>query len=93
MPLVRVKTKFQVTLPNELRRKARLKVGDLLEAKMEEGKITLTPQSLVNRAIAEGLEDIRKGRLYGPFGTVDELLTSLKHRGRKRQRTTRSAQS
>jgi hypothetical protein len=50
---------------------------------VERGKITLTPKSVVDRAIAEGLEDVRKGRVRGPFKTDDEMIDSLK--GRKRR--------
>ena len=77
MSLVKVKTKGQVTIPTALRRRAGLSVGDLLEAKMERGKITLTPQSLVDRHIQEGLEDIRNGRTYGPFDSTGEMVQSL----------------
>jgi len=41
----------------------------------------------VDRAIAEGLEDIRKGRVYGPFETVDQMLASL--RGTSKKQTTK----
>ena len=79
MSLVKVKTKGQVTLPTRLREQAGLNVGDLLEAKLEKnGKITLTPKSLIDRHIEEGLEDIRKGRTYGPFDTAEEMISSLK---------------
>src|SRR5262245_23412665 len=37
MPLVKVETKYQVTLPGPIRRRARLHVGDLLEARVEKG--------------------------------------------------------
>jgi hypothetical protein len=56
--------------------------------KVERGKITLTPRSVVDRAIAEGLEDVRKGRVRGPFKTVDETIDSLK--GRKRRTTAKA---
>lgn len=79
MALVRVKEKYQLTLPNEVRRQAGLAVGDYLEAKIGSGGvITLTPQSFVDRAIAEGLADLKAGRTHGPFETVDQLLDSLK---------------
>ena len=91
MALVKVKTKYQVTLPNALRRQAGLNVGDVLEAKVEKGRITLTPKSLVDRAIAEGLEDIRKGRIYGPFETHEAMMTSLRRNLKKlRARKTKS---
>lgn len=49
---------------------------------MGRGRIAHTPKPVVDRATAEGLEDVRKGRVRGPFDTVDEMLDSL--RGRKR---------
>ena len=88
MPLVAIKTKGQVTLPAALCVQAGLSVVDLLEAKLERGKITLTPKSVVDRAIAEGLEDIRKGRVYGPFSSVKDMIKDL-HRRTKKKRAPR----
>ena len=85
MPLVRVKEKYQVTLPASVRRKAGLAVGDLLEANVEGKKITLTPKSVVDRELALALEDIRKGRVYGPFSSAKEVIQSL-HREAKKLR-------
>ena len=82
MSIVTVKNKYQVVIPQAVREQIGVAVGDILEAKVERGRITLTPKSLVDRAIAEGLEDLRKGRVRGPFDTVDEMIDSLK--GRKR---------
>ena len=65
MPLVTVKTKYQVTLPTSVRKQAGVAVGDLLEAKVEGQKITLTPKSIIDRELAHALEDVRKGRVYG----------------------------
>lgn len=78
MAIVTVKNKYQVVIPQSVRDKVRINIGDLLEARVERGRITLSPKSVVDRAIAEGLEDIRKGRVRGPFNTVEELLASLK---------------
>jgi AbrB family looped-hinge helix DNA binding protein len=88
MSIVTVKNKFQVVIPQGIREQIGVAVGDILEAKVERGQITFTPKSVVDRAIAEGLEDVRKGRVRGPFKTVDEMIDSLK--GRKR-RTVRRA--
>lgn len=84
MTLVKVKTRGQVTLPSMIREQAGLNVGDLLEAKVERGKITLTPKSLIDRRLEEGLEDFRKGRASVPFATADELIVSLKDQIKKR---------
>ena len=88
MSIVTVKNKFQVVIPQRVREQIGVSVGDILEAKVERGRITLTPKSVVDRAIAEGLEDVRKGRVRGPFHAADQMLDSLK--GRK-QRTSRKA--
>lgn len=85
MPLVRVKAKYQVTLPTSVREKAGLAVGDLLEASVEGKKITLTLKSVVDRELALALEDVKKGRVYGPFSSAQELIRSL-HRESKRSR-------
>jgi AbrB family looped-hinge helix DNA binding protein len=83
MSIVTVKNKYQVVIPQRVREQIGVAVGDILEAKVERGRITLTPKSVVDRAIAEGLEDLRKGRVRGPFNTVEEMIDSLK--GRKRR--------
>jgi len=82
MSIVTVKNKYQVVIPRAVRERIGVAVGDILEAKVERGRITLTPKSLVDRAVAEGLEDVRKGRVRGPFDTVDEMIDSLKGRRR-----------
>lgn len=52
MPLVKVKEKFQITLPVELREALHLAVGDVLEAIIEQDKIVLTPKAVVDRTAA-----------------------------------------
>ena len=49
MPLVTVKTKFQVTIPRKLREQLDIDTGDLLEAEIQDGKIVLTPKTVVDR--------------------------------------------
>ena len=90
MPVVKVKTKYQVTLPTSVRHRVGLKVGYLLEAKVERGKITLTPKGVLTPGIAEGLENIQKGRVYGPFASADELLHSLHREAAKLAKKSRS---
>ena len=45
MSLVTLKENFQVLIPASVRRKIRVEVGDLLEAKAHRGKITFIPTS------------------------------------------------
>ncbi len=93
MSLVKVKTKGEVTLPSALRERAGLNVGDLLEARFEKGKITLTPKSLIDRRIEEGLEDIRRGRTYGPFDTADQMIDSLQRNLKERAKAKKTKRS
>lgn len=58
MSIVRVKNKYQVVIPEPVREEIGIEVGDMLEAKVERGKITLTPKSLVDR-IPQAIKDIR----------------------------------
>ncbi len=83
MAMVRVKNKYQVVIPERVRAEIGIAVGDVLEAQAERGKIVFTPKTLVDRAVAEGLEDIRKGRVHGPFESVEQMLASLKGKNRK----------
>jgi hypothetical protein len=70
MAAITVKDKNAVQIPASVMRKARIKVGDRLNANAERGKITLTPKSIVERGVVEGLDDIKHGRLYGPYASV-----------------------
>jgi AbrB family looped-hinge helix DNA binding protein len=85
MPLVKVKEKFQVTIPTALRKAVRLSVGDLLEAEAKGNTIVLKPKALVDReavdaAIQEGLADLKAGRVTPKFASVEEFKASRKHR-------------
>ena len=77
MPLVPVKSKYQVVIPRDVREAIGVEVGDLLEAKVEAGKITFTPKATVEPGVAESLADFAAGRAYGPFKTDKELVSSL----------------
>lgn len=78
MPLVKIKAKYQVTLPAAVRKKAGLAVGDLLEAEVKGKKITLTPKSIIDREIALGLENFKQGRFIGPFRTAKAAVRALR---------------
>jgi len=80
-PIVRVKAKFQVTLPNELRIQANLAVGDPQEAGIGRGGVnTLIPKSLIDRHVAEGMADLKAGRVHGPYRSAEEAVAALDER-------------
>lgn len=78
MPLVKIKEKYQVTLPASVRRKAGLAVGDLLEAQVRGKTITLTPKMDIDRDIELALEDFKQGRFIGPFRTAKAAIRALR---------------
>ncbi len=83
MDIVTVKNKFQIVIPRHVREQAHIEIGDILEAGVEDGKITFTPKSLVDRHLAEGLEDARKGRTHGPYASAKEAIAALDARARR----------
>jgi len=89
MELVTVKTKFQVVIPQSIRKRVGLDVGDLLEASFENGKITFTPKTVIDRHLAEGIEDLAQGRTHGPYESVSEAISALEHRAARRNKKPR----
>lgn len=87
MSIVKVREKYQVTLPARGRRDAGIAVGDLLEATVTKTRITLTPKRLLDRELARALEDLQKGRVHGPFRSAREAVRSL--RGARRRSVSR----
>ena|ERR1035438_10017579 len=94
---VKIHPKGSVTLPLQLWSKVGLESGGLLEARARRGSIVLTPKSrrisdevltpaqrrFIDRRLASGLEDIRTGRVHGPFATSDEMAASMEAEVRK----------
>ncbi|HEV3306902.1 MAG TPA: AbrB/MazE/SpoVT family DNA-binding domain-containing protein [Candidatus Sulfotelmatobacter sp.] len=89
MELVTIKTKFQVVIPQSIRKRVRLDIGDLLEAAFENGKITFTPKTVIDRHLAEGLEDLAHGRTHGPYESVTQVISALERRTGKRNKNPR----
>ncbi len=82
MPLVRVKDKFQVTIPTQIRKIVHLEVGDILEMVIRDNAIVFKPKTVVDRegvdaAIKEGLKDYQEGRMHGPFKSVAEFEATV----------------
>lgn len=82
MSLVKVKEKFQVTLPAAIRQKAGLAVGDFLEIEVKGNKITLTPKSIVDRELAMALGEYEKGQFIGPFKAAKTAVRALRDAAR-----------
>lgn len=46
----------------------------------EQLRVSVTPQTLVDRRIDESLEDYRKGQVSGPYNSAADLVQSLHQR-------------
>ena len=60
-----------------------LKAGDLVKARPDKGCIVLYPKVVrdkvdVEKRLAEAEADLKAGRVHGPFGSVKEMLSSLR---------------
>lgn len=83
MDIVAVKNKFQIVIPQHIRKQVPVEIGDLLEASVEDGKITFTPKSLIDRHLAEGLEDAKRGRTHGPYTSAKDAIKALETRAKR----------
>ena len=79
-----------------MRRWAGIKAGDRVEFEAARGVITIrksrnaqdgeyTPaqRRVIQARLAEAAEDVRQGRVYGPFATHKELMASLTATGKQ----------
>lgn len=88
MTLMKVRPKGQITLPDGVRKAARLSDGDYLEVSVEDGAIVMRPKKLIDadqawfwtdawqRGEREASEDIAKGRTRRS-ATGDDFLDGL----------------
>ena len=88
----------QLVVPAQLQRRAGFKTGDQLEFKASRGVITIaakpvtaddeyTPEQrqIIEARLAKADQDIREGRVYGPFDTADEMIASMKEELKKKR--------
>jgi antitoxin MazE len=89
MPLVRLKSKFQVVIPGAVRKKIKMEIGDTLEVEEKDGTVILKPVMVIEKAQnyfwtkewQEGekeAEAAKRGKKYKDFGKSDEAVKWLK---------------
>jgi AbrB family looped-hinge helix DNA binding protein len=83
---VKIGISRQVVIPKRIHDQLGLAPGDYLEVALEGDRLILTPKALVEKRLAESLEDIRRGRIHGPFQSVPALLRSL-HKAKKKNKS------
>lgn len=47
------------------------------------GKVTFTPKSLIDRHLAEGIDDAKRGRTHGPYATAKTAIKALETRAKR----------
>lgn len=80
MAVVKVKSHYQLMIPPKVRAQARVAVGDLFEAKVEGRTITLVPKRMIDRELALALNEVKRGRVKGPFPTAQATVRALRRR-------------
>ena len=82
--------KTSLVIPTAARRKAGFKTGQELEVRASGGVITIVPKApeaadeytprqrrAIDREIAKSLDDVKQGRVRGPFERHDEFISWL----------------
>ena len=86
--VMQIRRNFQVTLPAAIRKRLHLNIGDILETKVQEGKIIIVPKKTIDasqswfwskewqEAEREAETDIKSGRAK-KFKNIEELIKNL----------------
>jgi AbrB family looped-hinge helix DNA binding protein len=89
MPAVKLSSRRQITIPEETIKRLGLKAGEELELVESEKAIVLVPRKHIpkdqrwyytdewQRMMQEAFDDLKQGRMAGPFESADGLIKDL----------------
>jgi len=77
MEIVKVKNKYQIVIPEEIRKEANINIGDFLEVKNTKDGIRLEPKVLVDREFIGALKEFKLAKTLGPFRNSKEMFKFL----------------
>ena len=90
MTLMRIKQNYQITIPQSLRKKLNISIGDYVEVEDKEGEIIMKPVKLVHpdqeyfytkewqEGETQADKDIAQGDVVGPFDNIKGSSRALK---------------
>lgn len=89
MPLVKLKSKYQVVIPEAVRKKVNLEIGDTLEVEEKDGSVILKPVMVIDKSQAyfwskgwqEGEKEAEAAKQkgsYKDFKKADEAVKWLR---------------
>jgi bifunctional DNA-binding transcriptional regulator/antitoxin component of YhaV-PrlF toxin-antitoxin module len=92
-----LKEKTEIVVPPSLQRQAGFKIGDRLEFRVSGGIITITPEppsaddeytpeqrQVIDARLAKADEDIKGGRVHGPFNSAEEASAYIERLAKER---------
>ena len=82
MAAVKVGVSRQVAIPKKLHDELGLSPGDYLEIELRGGKLILTPKQLIDKRLELAEDDVRHGRVLGPFTTAKQAMRALRKKPR-----------
>ena len=77
-PKVKIGESRQIVIPKALYDELNLIPGDYLEVARQGDRLVLTPQMFIEKRLAEGLADIKAGRVAGPFKNAKDAVRALR---------------
>jgi AbrB family looped-hinge helix DNA binding protein len=97
MPIGKIGQRRQVVIPKEIFDALGLQTGDFVEVSQVKRTVVIKPKKIVDAdevltpeqkahidaRLAEGLEDIKQGRVLGPFDTAKEAMRALRAKTRR----------
>ena len=76
---VKIQTRGTITIPTDMRNKAQLNAGDLVDVSFERGGVFIKPVTRIDKTLQESLrkalKDLKTGKVHGPFSTSKQLRT------------------
>ena len=76
--IIKIGASRQVAIPKKVYDALELTSGDYLELTVKDNNIVLTPKVFIEKRLAEGLADIKKGKTSRTFSRAEDAIKSLR---------------